>query len=448
MSGRLKLVVGIVVVLASVGGLAAVTLWHIDGGLGGPSGFVFWVCVVALASGAPVRLPSGLMVTVSSAPVVAVAVLGGPAAAALVAALGTTELRELRGLVPWLRGGVPWYGTLYNHASAVIPAVTVSVLYQAMVGPGFSPTPEHLGAVLLVAMAYVTLNYALTALAIGIRDGSGPVRVFISGLRQSGAGLIGLAPFAWLMAAVYTVAGPIGILPFFLPLYTTRDGYQKVVEIRDMFTQTVKSLASAVDAKDPLTAGHSVRVQAIAHDLGAALHCNDKQIEALDWGGLLHDIGKIGVPDAILLKQGILTKEERVTMNTHPVKGEEIIRPVAKLAPELPVIRHHHEWFDGSGYPDGLAGEQIPWLARIIHVADAFEAMTSSRPYRMTPLSELQAVEELHRFEGIQFDPVVVAAFERVLARQPAWSRPDEPRTVPTRELPALGEAEASGYSA
>ena len=97
-------------------------------------------------------------------------------------------------------------------------------------------------------------------------------------------------------------------------------------------------------------------------------------------GRLLHDIGKIGIPDAILLKQGALTKEERVAMNAHPVKGEEIIRPVEKLTPELPIIRHHHEWFNGSGYPDRLVGHDIPRLARILHVADSFEAMTAARP--------------------------------------------------------------------
>ena len=94
-----------------------------------------------------------------------------------------------------------------------------------------------------------------------------------------------------------------------------------------------------------------------------------------------------------------------MVMNAHPVKGEEIIRPVEKLKPELPIIRHHHEWFNGSGYPDRLVGHEIPKLARILHVADSFEAMTAARPYRMTPLSEQQALDELRKFSGIQFDP-------------------------------------------
>jgi HD-GYP domain-containing protein (c-di-GMP phosphodiesterase class II) len=252
--------------------------------------------------------------------------------------------------------------------------------------------------------------------------------------------MAGLVPIAWLMASMYVVAGPLGVIPFAVPLIATRTGYKKIVEIRDLFTQTVRSLAGAVDAKDPFTAGHSERVQRIAKDLGEELRCSEGELEALEWGGLLHDIGKIGIPDAILLKSGALTKEERVVMNAHPVKGEEIIRPVAKLAPELPIIRHHHEWFNGSGYPDRLVGHDIPRLARILHVADSFEAMTAARPYRMTPLTEEQALAELDKYSGIQFDPEVVAAFKRVLSRRPEWAAPNIPQQLVERHIPRLGE--------
>jgi HD-GYP domain-containing protein (c-di-GMP phosphodiesterase class II) len=250
------------------------------------------------------------------------------------------------------------------------------------------------------------------------------------------------------MAAMYVVAGPIGILPFAIPLYATRVGYKKVVEIRDMFTQTVRSLAGAIDAKDPFTAGHSERVQLIAKDLGEELRCSESELEALEWGGLLHDVGKIGIPDAILLKEGALTKEERVVMNAHPVKGEEILKPVQKLAPELPIIRHHHEWFNGSGYPDRLVGAQIPRLARIMHVADSYEAMTAARPYRLTPLTQEQALDELHKFNGIQFDPEVVAAFDRVIAQKPEWLKPNIPKHLVEKYIPKLGEAEATASPA
>jgi HD-GYP domain-containing protein (c-di-GMP phosphodiesterase class II) len=163
------------------------------------------------------------------------------------------------------------------------------------------------------------------------------------------------------------------------------------------------------------------------------MRVNDAELEALEWGGLLHDVGKIGVPDSVLLKQERLTREERMVMNAHPVLGAEIIAPVTKLAPELPIIRHHHEWYNGSGYPDRLIGDEIPKLARILHVADAFEAMTAQRPYRMTPLTSEQALGELRKFAGIQFDPTVVDAFVRT-----SWvdgvqdpGRRFEPRPIP-----------------
>ena len=125
-------------------------------------------------------------------------------------------------------------------------------------------------------------------------------------------------------------------------------------------------------------------------------------------------------------------------MNAHPVLGAEIIAPVTKLAPELPIIRHHHEWYNGSGYPDRLIGDEIPKLARILHVADAFEAMTAQRPYRMTPLTTEQALTELRKFAGIQFDPAVVDAFTRT-----SWvdGIHDPGRHVDARPIPLIAQA-------
>ena len=124
-------------------------------------------------------------------------------------------------------------------------------------------------------------------------------------------------------------------------------------------------------------------------------------------------------------------------MNAHPVLGAQIIAPVSKLAPELPIIRHHHEWYNGSGYPDRLIGDEIPKLARILHVADAFEAMTAARPYRMTPLTAEQALGELRKFAGIQFDPVVVDAFVRT---RHVEGVADPGRTVQPRPIPLIGQ--------
>ncbi|HEY8167888.1 MAG TPA: HD-GYP domain-containing protein [Candidatus Limnocylindrales bacterium] len=266
---------------------------------------------------------------------------------------------------------------------------------------------------MIAGVVWLIVNSMLTSAALAVRDGLAFRSVIQGDWAVAVVSSVALAPLAWLMAVVSIAVGQWAVVLFGLPLATTRSAYKRVVEIRDMFTQTISSLSSAVDAKDHFTAGHSKRVQEISVEIGRQMRCSEAELEALEWGGLLHDIGKIGVPDAVLLKPDRLTREERVIMNMHPVKGEEIIRPVQRLAPELPIIRHHHEWYNGSGYPDHLVGEGIPKLARILHVADAFEAMTAARPYRMTPLTAEQAMGELRKYAGIQFDPVMVDAFAR-----------------------------------
>jgi putative nucleotidyltransferase with HDIG domain len=314
-------------------------------------------------------------------------------------------------------------------------------------------------ATMLAAATFFVLNVVIASAAVGLRDGTAVSVVVRADLRSSMANLVALSPLAWLMARVYQAPDGVGwwaTLLFAMPLYVTRTVYSQIVEMREMFTQTIGALAEAVDKRDPFTSRHSQRVKEISIDIGREMRVTESELEALEWGGLLHDVGKIGVPDAVLLKQERLTREERMVMNAHPVKGAEIIAPVRKLAPELPIIRHHHEWYNGSGYPDRLIGDEIPKLARILHVADAFEAMTAQRPYRMTPLTPAQALAELRKFAGIQFDPVVVDAFVKTHwvegVEDPGQSvapRPLQPRTVPflgdaATRLPATGESPTS----
>ena len=140
---------------------------------------------------------------------------------------------------------------------------------------------------------------------------------------------------------------------------------------------------------------------------------SEAELEILEWAGLFHDIGKIGIPDAILLKPGRLDKAERIEMNKHPVKGAEILANAERLKLVVPLVKFHHEWYNGSGYPDRLIGEEIPLLARILTVADSYEAMTAIRPYQLRPKTLEQAIVELRKCAGTQFDPTVVEAFVR-----------------------------------
>jgi putative nucleotidyltransferase with HDIG domain len=165
----------------------------------------------------------------------------------------------------------------------------------------------------------------------------------------------------------------------------------------------IRALAAALDARDAYTAGHSERVSAISVAIGRQMHLNDPDIEVLRLGALLHDIGKIGISDNILGKAGALTDEEYEVIKSHPVLGAQILRTVAFLEPHLPIVELHHEQPDGLGYPHGLKGDQVPILARIVHVADAFDAMTTARAYRAgRPAADALAV--LWRHAGTQFD--------------------------------------------
>jgi putative nucleotidyltransferase with HDIG domain len=187
----------------------------------------------------------------------------------------------------------------------------------------------------------------------------------------------------------------------------------------DHHTRTLASaLARAVDAKDSYTRSHCQTVSQLAATIAAELGFTGERLGRMRLAGLLHDVGKIGVPDAILNKPAKLTDAEYGVMQRHSVLGCDIVR-AADMPVEARWVRHHHERYDGRGYPDGLAGDGIPLESRIILVADAFEAMTSDRPYRKAPGAEF-AVGELRRHAGTQFDPEVVEALCRVLDRRRA----------------------------
>jgi HD-GYP domain-containing protein (c-di-GMP phosphodiesterase class II) len=178
--------------------------------------------------------------------------------------------------------------------------------------------------------------------------------------------------------------------------------------------QTIIGLAEALETRDAYTRGHSDRAVEYAVAVSQMLGLTYEQADRLQYAVILHDIGKIGIPDSILNKPGKLTEEEFGLMKTHPVKGANILSKIPFLSRMAMVVRHHHERWDGTGYPDGLAGKDIPIESRIVAVLDSYEAMTSDRIYRKAPGSEY-AQNELRRCAGTQFDPMVVEAFLKVV---------------------------------
>ena len=203
-------------------------------------------------------------------------------------------------------------------------------------------------------------------------------------------------------------------------------------DTRSAYVGTIRALAMTLDARDPYTAGHSERVSALSVAVGRHMALAEGEMEVLRLGALLHDIGKVGVPDHVLRKPGALTAEEFEAIKLHPALGARILRTVPFLAPHIPIVELHHERPDGSGYPHRLRGDEIPLLARIVHVTDAFDAMTSARAYRPAR-STAEALRELWRCAGAEFDAEVVHSLAGALptVELPANSAPPAPATRP-----------------
>jgi putative nucleotidyltransferase with HDIG domain len=190
-----------------------------------------------------------------------------------------------------------------------------------------------------------------------------------------------------------------------------------IEELSDFSWSTLTALARAIDAKSPWTAGHSEKVTEYSLEIGKEMGISKEDMDILQRGGLLHDIGKLGIPNKILDKPGKLTEEEKQIIQKHPSLGARILEPISAYTNTLHIVLQHHENYDGTGYPDGLVGEEISIYSRILAVADRFEALTAGRPYRKG-LSPGEAVKFIQKNSGTQFDPAVVDAFLRSLAKK------------------------------
>jgi putative nucleotidyltransferase with HDIG domain len=200
-----------------------------------------------------------------------------------------------------------------------------------------------------------------------------------------------------------------------------RENKELIERLERGYLATISALASAIDAKDPYTRGHSQRVSHWAVEIGRELGLEGEELRALEYGGLLHDIGKIGVPENLLLKASALDESEMQVMRRHPAIGSEILRQVEFLRRAAHAVRNHHERWDGAGYPDGLSGEGIPMVARIVNAADTWDACRSRRPYQ-APMTVDDALAVVDRLKGSQLDPHVCEALVRAVRRREAIS--------------------------
>lgn len=223
-----------------------------------------------------------------------------------------------------------------------------------------------------------------------------------------------------------------------------KDLQYALAQLEELSTGAIRALADALDAKCDYTAGHSLRVSRIAVTIGRAIGLPEDHLKDLELAGILHDIGKIGVPESILWKPAKLTDEEREIMSKHPVKSAQIIGELRGLARTREYVLHHHEYMDGTGYPDHLKGEEIPIGARIILVSDAYDAMTTDRPYRKS-IGHEAAMEELTKKKGSQFDPKIVDTLLGLLEENPNLFKEDQESFLGL-SIPAIDPAQTGKH--
>ena len=377
---------------------------------------LFWIGVTLVAASLSVRLPGDVVAHITTAPILAAVFdpqMANPFAVCWVALLGTIEIRDLR-------REIPWYGTLYNKFSYVLAAFGAWVAMALLRQLGSSDGPVGTVVLILVAgSAFILVNMSLAVFAVSLRTGAPLTRIWAGSIRSSLFGAIAQVFIAWLMAEVGIKVGLWATSLFIVPLLLARYSFTKYAETRALFFGTVSALSQAIDAKDGFTRGHADRVSRIAGAIAREMGLPERQIEEIELAGMLHDIGKIGVEDQILMKPARLDPHEQELMRRHPIYGASILSPSESLRPLAPLVLHHHENYDGSGYPEGRKGEDIPLGSRIIIVADAYEAMTSDRIYRKA-IGHDRAMDQLNRYKGIQFDPRVVRALGSLLDKRGA----------------------------
>ena len=376
----------------------------------------FWMVVTFTAAALPVRLEGGVVMHTTTAPLIAAvfdSTLPHPFAACWIALVGTIELRDIR-------RELAWYGTLYNRFSYVLSTLACWAAVDAVSKAVIPDDPLGIAAEIAAAgFSFGAVNLFLAVTVASIRTKTPITRVWALSIGNVLPGLLALVPLGWLMAEMAIKVGVLAAALFMVPLLLARYSFTKYAETRKLFFGTVSALSQAIDAKDGFTRGHADRVSRIAGAVAREMGLQEKTIEQVELAGLLHDIGKIGVEDQVLMKPTRLDPNEKELMQRHPIYGASILEPSSALRPLVPMILHHHENFDGTGYPEGLKGEEIPLGARIIIVADAYEAMTSDRVYRKS-IGHERALEQLNRYKGVQFDPKVVRALDQLLQRRGA----------------------------
>ncbi len=371
--------------------------------------FIFFLAISTFAEFIPVDLPVSGAVSIGFPIDFVLILVYGPAFAMLITALGALigEIIE--------KQRRSWYKIIFNASQFALSAGIAGIIYQEFGGVvGTSNITNYIVPATICAFTYYFINSSLFVIVIHLAEGISLWSIWKTKLKGIITTYVALAPIGFIMAMIYVTIGIWGIILFFFPLILARRSFELYTKMRKVYLETIRALAAAIDAKDPYTKGHSERVAETSVALAQELNLSDRDIENIEYTALLHDIGKIGIADNILGKNSSLTKKEFGKIKKHTIMGAKIIEPVDFLKNSYKAIYHHHEKYNGKGYPDGLKSEDIPLSARIIAVADAYDAMGSDRPYRKK-LNHNKILRELKEQSGKQFDPEVVKVLISVL---------------------------------
>jgi HD-GYP domain-containing protein (c-di-GMP phosphodiesterase class II) len=355
----------------------------------------------------------------SSSVTLAAVVLIGPAGAL---AVGATSLLSVR-------RGLDLRQRVFNASMYGLSAYAAGQAYLALgghVGPPRYPSfPGIIAPFAVAAVVHVVINHGLLwgmLMLVPAAETGQPAGALQRHLPMLVLSDLGYATLGLLIAALWNVGGAFAAILVLVPLFVARWAIGQFAAQERAYAATIAALCQAVETKDYYTRGHSERVSRGSAMIAREVGMRSSRVEAIRYAGMLHDVGKLGVPSTVLQKSGALTEEEFAAIQLHPMRGLAIVREIGFLDEALAGIMHHHERIDGRGYPMGLAGDEIPEFARVIAVADAFDAMTSNRSYRGARSIE-EAVADLRRWSGTQFDPALVDAFVAALRRE-GWDQP------------------------
>ncbi len=368
---------------------------------------LFFVIIAILAEYLPVTLPAGGKITVAFPISFLVILVYGPVLAMILEVLS----------IFWtiFNKREPWYKTVFNAAQYALSAGLSGMVYIYTGGMvGKQNFINFIIPAALCALTYCLINSILVTSVIALDSEESIYKVYRINIRETFPSYLAEAPLGFIMAIIYVEVGILGILLFFFPLLLARRSFELYTRMRKMYLDTIRTLAATIDAKDPYTHGHSERVSQMAIQLAKRLGFAESEIEYLEYAAILHDIGKIGIEDRILGKKDKLTDAEYEKVKEHPVIGANIMESIEFLKRCSQTVLHHHERFDGRGYPYGIKGEEIPKTARLLAIIDAYDAMNSDRPYRKK-LSVEDILKELEQEAGKQFDPIMVEAFISLL---------------------------------